>query len=118
MISNQIYIPLLCCTLSVTRGLLTFLTMAKGLDMVSIIKTREEVKVIIPTALGVGAVVDVILTVSLSYYIRRHMKRYLATGVIRHRTLTKQITRVPLVDTTLLWTIREQGLTSRTPTLM
>jgi len=77
VVSGQLYVPLLCCALSLVRGVLTFVTMARGLHMINITRTLEQVKVIIPTLLGVGAAVDVILTATLSYYIGRRKRRYL-----------------------------------------
>ncbi|KAF9554460.1 hypothetical protein CPC08DRAFT_821674 [Agrocybe pediades] len=88
IVGKKLFIPIICSTLSLARTALIFVVLFKALKAVSLSDTVVEVRQVLPSLLGVGAGVDLILTATMVYYIAKRKRSAL------------------ILDTTLLWTIQ------------
>jgi hypothetical protein len=71
-LSGKVYIPLLCWFLSTLRLLATLAAGIEALFTKSIVQFEVQFKWLLTFILVIGAVVDIIVAVSLCYYLRQH----------------------------------------------
>ncbi|KDR74781.1 hypothetical protein GALMADRAFT_280165 [Galerina marginata CBS 339.88] len=101
VLSEKLFIPVVCWTLSLVRLGTAFLTMSEAIKTPAVIPFAVEWKWLVVLTLAVGLAVDVTIAVSLSYYLKTKNKK------LNPRTSF-------VVDRVTRWTIETGLLTSLT----
>jgi len=67
---------LICCVLSVARGVIAFVMLGRALRTVSVSETHDALRVPLTISLIIGATLDTLLTGTVSHYLRKRKQRY------------------------------------------
>lgn len=67
---------------------MTFIAMAEALNMVTLPQYQDEWKWLLSTVLVTGSLIDLVIALSLSYYLKEHGKRCVTSTVTHFLSLS------------------------------